>query len=85
MQKLSLNELADYINRLIFSDFSKLVYILYRIDVSEQKLKLILQEHPNEDAGLIIAQLIIERQHQKAESRKKFNIDSKDIPEDEKW
>jgi hypothetical protein len=80
-----LNELAGYINRLILSDFSKLVYILYRIDVSEQKLKIILQEHPNEDAGLIIAQLIVDRLQQKAESRKKFNRPPNDIPEDEKW
>ncbi len=77
--------MAGYINRLILSDFSKLVQLLYRVDVSEKKLKQILQEHPNEDAAVIIAQLIIERQQQKAESRKKYNTPPNDIPEDEKW
>ncbi len=85
LYQLNLIELADYINRLIISDFSKLVNLLYRIDVSEKKLKTILQEYPNKDAGMIIAQLIIERQQQKAASKVNFKQPSTDIPEDEKW
>jgi len=37
------------------------VQLLYRIDVSEAKLKYILQAHPNEDAGKLIAAVVIER------------------------
>ena len=35
--------------------------LLYRIDVSEAKLKKVLHENPNEDAAGLIADLIIER------------------------
>jgi hypothetical protein len=48
------------------------VTLLYRIDVDENKLKKILKEQAGTDAAQIIAQLIIEREQQKAETRKKF-------------
>ena len=68
------NHLAVYINELIDKDFNKLVNLLYRIDISEQKLKIALQ---NEDKTIssskTIAKLIIERQLQKLEFRKKFS------------
>lgn len=61
----------DYINHLIETDFSKLLAILYRVDVSEKKLKqAFTQEHRN--AGEIIARLLIERELQKIETRKKY-------------
>ena len=68
------SKLAIYINELIDKDFNKLVNLLYRIDISEQKLKIALQ---NEDKTIssskTIAKLIIERQLQKLEFRKKFS------------
>jgi hypothetical protein len=76
--------LAVYINDLIEKNFQQLVNILYRLDVSEEKLKQMLQSK-YEDAGLIITDLIIERQNQKLESRKKFQQQQKDIDEAEKW
>ena len=78
-------ELAAYLNHLIKNDFDKLITYLYRIDVSEEKLKTLLQQQQEEDAGNIIASLIIERQLQKIETRKKFNQQSKDFDEEEKW
>ena len=48
-------------NEFINQDFSKVVQLLYRIDVSEAKLKKVLHENPNEDAAGLIADLIIER------------------------
>jgi hypothetical protein len=76
--------LAVYINDLIEKNFQQLVNILYRLDVSEEKLKQMLQSK-YEDAGLIITDLIIERQNQKLESRKRFQQQQKDIDEAEKW
>ena len=68
------NNIAVFINELIDKDFNKLVNLLYRIDISEQKLKIALQ---NEDKTIssskTIAKLIIERQLQKLEFRKKFS------------
>ena len=85
LEKLSFDELAAYINGLIAKDFSKLVYLLYAVDVSEKKLKQILAEHPNEDAGKLIGELIVERQEQKRKSREQFKQPDQDIPEADKW
>jgi len=77
-------QLSKYINQLIQVNFEKLLALLYHIDVSESKLKQLLKEHPGEDAGNIIATLIIERQEQKIKLRKQ-NKPGTDIPEKEKW
>ena len=77
--------LAAHINNLIETDFNKLVAILYRLDVSETKLKRLLEENTGRDAGIIIADLIIERQIQKIRSRRQFNQRDDNIDENEKW
>jgi hypothetical protein len=79
------NFLAEKMNELIKNDFNHLVQILYRIDVNEARLKQVLKDNPNEDAGKIIAQLIIERQQQKIISRNEFKKQQEDIDEEEKW
>ena len=61
LEKLDTPHLEQAINELIKNDFSRLVQLLYRIDVSEAKLKNILSANPNENAGKLIAQVIIER------------------------
>ncbi|MBS1919927.1 MAG: hypothetical protein JST17_06725 [Bacteroidetes bacterium] len=78
-------ELSSIINNLIQSDFQRLVFLLYRIDVNETKLKKLLKEHPEENAGNIITELIIERQQQKIKSRQQFNQQDENISDDEKW
>lgn len=78
-------QLAAYINDLIKTDFEKLITYLYRIDVSEQKLKQLLQQNQQEDAGNLIATLIIERQQQKIRSRAMFSRQDSEVDEDEKW
>lgn len=64
--------LAEKLNALIQSDFSALVRLLYRIDINEARLRDLLKENAVEDAGKIIARLIIERQQQKILSRRQF-------------
>jgi hypothetical protein len=87
--EISLDELqiklGSYINQLIQTDFQKLIMLLYRIDVSESKLKQLLQQHPEEDSGKIIAALIIERQVQKIKSRQQFSQKDDNFTEEEKW
>lgn len=78
-------KLSRHINDLIQFDFQKLVVGLYRIDVSEKKLKLLLKENPGTDAGKIIADLIIERQLQKIKSREQFNQRDNNIKDEDKW
>ncbi len=77
--------LAAYINKLINTNFETLVSLLYRIDVSEPKIKALLSGNPEKNAGDIIAALIIERQQQKIKSRQLFNRDADNINEEEKW
>ena len=78
-------EISDYINTLIKNDFDKLIAYLYRIDVNKQKLKTLLQQFPLQDAGNIIASLIIERQEKKIKTRKQFSQQDTDFDEEEKW
>jgi hypothetical protein len=77
--------IAAHINQLIQTDFEKLVSLLYRIDISEKKLKHLLQQSRGQDAGKIIADLILERQEQKIKSRSRFKQQDDDIINDEKW
>jgi hypothetical protein len=64
--------LADRVNTMITADFNRLISLLYRIDVSETKLKQLLRENAGTDAGLLIARLILQRQWQKIETRRKY-------------
>jgi len=77
-------QLTKYINHLINTDFSRLVQLLYTVDVDEQKLKNVLQEQPNNDAASLIADLIMRRLQQKAQSRQQFTNQAKP-DEEERW
>jgi hypothetical protein len=68
--------LSEKVNHMIQHDFQTLLQLLYRIDVNEEKLRRELEQNKNEDAGRIIARLIIERQTQKIESRRQFRKDT---------
>ncbi|HVZ56668.1 MAG TPA: hypothetical protein VG870_08425 [Chitinophagaceae bacterium] len=80
-----LDRLAAAVNDLINRDFSRLVGILYRIDVDESRLKSLLKEHPGEDAGRIIAALILEREKQKIQTRQQFQRDTRQDGGEETW
>ena len=77
--------LAGRINQIIENDFTQLLQILYRIDVSEQKLRSLLKQNTATDSGRIIAVLVIERQLEKLRSRQQFRRDDDKINEEEKW
>ena len=77
--------LAEKINELINNDFQKLVSILYRMDISEIKLKQLLNENPGTNAAQIISDLMIERQAEKIRSRQRFSNRDENISDDEKW
>jgi hypothetical protein len=76
--------LIEYINEYIKTDFSKIVQLLYRIDVSEATIKKTLQAHPDLDAAILLADLIIERLAATKKAREQFsqgNISD----EEERW
>jgi len=78
-------ELTQYINHLINTDFEKLIFYLYRIDVHEAKMKQLLQAHEGENAAALIAQLIIDRQIQKIKTRTEFTAPAADQSSEERW
>lgn len=59
------------VEELLVKDFNRLINCLYILDVSEVKLKSALAES-NENPASIIAEMIIERELQKVETRKKY-------------
>ena len=77
--------LAERINELVNTDFQKLISILYRMDVSESKLKQLLKDNQGTNAGIIIAELMIERQTEKIRSRQQYSKRDENISDDEKW
>ena len=78
-------EICARVNYLIANDLTLLISILYRLDISEKKLKQLLQQTKDTTSGDIIAELIIERQLQKIESRKTFRNSAPDVPDVERW
>ena len=79
------SKLSAHLNELIKTDFEKLISLLYRIDISEAKIKSLLKEQQQANAGDIIADLIIERQLQKIKSRELFSKRDDDFNEEERW
>lgn len=77
--------LSNYINELINSDFEKLVFYLYRIDVNETKMKQLLQKQGGENASGLIAQLIIDRQLEKLKARAEHKSTAADDDAAERW
>ena len=54
------------------------------MDVNERKLKYLLQENVGEDAAVIIADLILERQTEKMKLRKQYSRPDDSISDEEK-
>lgn len=76
--------LAKEVNDMIVHNFEGLIQILYRLDVSEQKLKEVLAANQQEDAGKLITAVILERLAQRENARKSFTVNP-NIPEEERW
>lgn len=76
--------LVEGIRELINKDFEQLVQVLYRIDVSEKKLKETLKTHSDQDAAVLIADLIIARQAEKKSVRNNDKRNN-DIREEDRW
>ena len=65
--------LSQFIDQLIQTDFNRLLRILYRVDISEEKLKLKLAENKDRElSSKIIAQMLIDRELEKIASRAKY-------------
>jgi acetoin utilization deacetylase AcuC-like enzyme len=67
--------IAAEVQYLIDYDLNKLWNVLYRIDVSEKKVKEVIETTPFTQHSLLIAQLILKRQQEKIISRKQYKPD----------
>ncbi len=85
LQHAGMEWLVEQVNHLIVSDFNRLVSILYRLDISEKKITALLDHNQNEDAAVLIAGLMVERQVEKIRSRQQYGRRDNDIAEEEKW
>jgi hypothetical protein len=77
-------ELVEAVNNLLVHDFNRLIQLLYRFDVDEQKIRRSISGNPGTDAAELIAGLLLERQLQKIRLRKSFKAQAADDDE-EKW
>ena len=76
--------LAEIVNGWIRSDFTRLVQFLYRIDISESRLRQLLEENTEEDTGQLLARLILERLWQKIETRRQYKP-GETTSDEERW
>ncbi|GIM53167.1 hypothetical protein CAPN004_21970 [Capnocytophaga cynodegmi] len=60
---------VEYVGFLIRTNFNKFMSILYRVDVSEEKLKKNLQENKHTPTCQVIATMLLERELEKRKWR----------------
>jgi len=65
--------LSDSIRQKLDKSFEELMQILYRLDVSEAKVQRVLHQLPQNQWAESIAQLIVDREKQRLEYRKRFS------------
>jgi len=83
-----LDKLTWIINYLIDRDIERLFWMLYRIDVSEKKVKSTLDYTGPDDAGRALAKLVLEREIQKAQTRAHFkdtSFQDNEMDDEERW
>lgn len=76
-------KLREIVAYLLNYNMERLLWILYKLDVDEDRLKLALAESPD-DPESIITRLIIQREWQKIETRRNYKP-GYPSSEDEKW
>lgn len=84
IEKYSKEELTILIQYLINNDLPKLIYLLYRVDVSENTIKKLLNSTNEENTDVLITNAIIERIKEKTLFRQNYksNLNNSD---EEKW
>lgn len=66
------SRLSQVLNQLLLHDFSALVQVLYRVDVTEARVKSVLQQQPGTDAGDLLADLLLQRLEEKRKTVTSF-------------
>ena len=73
-----LDRLTEVVQQLIDEDFERLLLALYRIDVSEARVKRAIEAGAPGEAARVIATLVLERERQKAATRRRIDEEGTD-------
>jgi len=65
--------LEQFVQHLLDTDMKQLFYVLYRLDINEQKVHQALQPTAIELPHKTLAQLVFQREKQKAKTRIEYN------------
>lgn len=84
-EELLLQWLTEKLEYLIANNFEGLLFILYRIDVSEARVREMISSTGGAHPARTIAELILERQKQKLYWRNKFKQSPVRTDDDERW
>ena len=68
--------LTEYIQELINKNFEHLLWLLYRVDVGEKKVKQAIENTEPENVANTIAKMILEREKEKIATREKYSTGS---------
>lgn len=83
-----LEKVTWVITYLIEKDFEKLLWLLYKVDVSEKKIRDTLDGIVEGDVAEILAKMVIERECQKAKTRLEYRNHKRTKEDDldpERW
>lgn len=69
------NKLKKIIEHLLQADFERLLNAMYRLDIDETRFKSLLSGVHGNDVSGKLAEIVIERELQKIETRMKFKND----------
>lgn len=79
--------LCTRISWLLQHDFHRLIFLLYRVDLSEKKIREVLATSPGEDSAPLLTKLLLERLAEKARTRQEFGRKpgNDETDDEEKW
>ena len=80
-----LDVLADFVAYQAEKNLEQLFSLLYRLDIKEAKVHAAFAPTAKTAANLVIAQLILDRQKEKAKSRIEYRIDAAEDDDVSSW
>ncbi len=77
-----LNLLSKQIQHLMVHDREQLWSLFYRLDITDEALRFVLNNTPSEQQSIALAKLVLDRQKKRMETKQKYKQDPID---DEEW
>lgn len=84
IEKYTKEDLIKFVEHLMNTDFEKLVFLLYSVDVNEHKVKQLISS-TNSHQAILIAEAIIDRIIEKKKTKAKYKQPKENIADDDRW